>query len=409
MRTISRWIGYTALTSAAALAASPAAVADDIKDLITEADISLDLRYRFAFIDQANFGENARASTLQSLLGIETGEVAGFSGYVQVRNVTVIGAERFNSTINGLTQFPVEADPEATEFDQAYVSFTGIPGTRITAGRRKFDYGNQRFVSKLGWRQNQRSYDGVALESQLTDELDIKYSYTFNVNRAFTDESPIGNFDGNFHLANASYTVAGLGVVTGYGYWLDFNDDFALSLSSRSFGANLTGSQQITDTVSFSYVLEAAQQNDFADNPFDFSVQYVRAEPTLKVDTLSLSLGYELLGGDGVRAFTTPLALLHAYNGFADQFLVTPVDGLQDFYATARYRFTDGALEGTNVLVSYHEFRSDVNNLNYGSEWDAVITKKIGPINFLGKLAVFNADEFNVNVTRFWLQMATSF
>ena len=44
-------------------------------------------------------------------------------------------------------------------------------------------------------------------------------------------------------------------------------------------------------------------------------------------DTLSAGLGWEVLGGDEDEpgeAFRTPLATLHAFNGWADQFLTTP-------------------------------------------------------------------------------------
>ena len=41
--------------------------------------------------------------------------------------------------------------------------------------------------------------------------------------------------------------------------------------------------------------------------------------------------GYELLGSDGVTvAFSTPLATLHAFEGWADKFLATPAAGITD-------------------------------------------------------------------------------
>ena len=42
-----------------------------------------------------------------------------------------------------------------------------------------------------------------------------------------------------------------------------------------------------------------------------------------------------MLGGDngsGNRAFQTPLATKHAFQGWADQFLTTPADGIEDAY-----------------------------------------------------------------------------
>src|SRR3546814_11261136 len=48
--------------------------------------------------------------------------------------------------------------------------------------------------------------------------------------------------------------------------------------------------------------------------------------------------GYEVLGGDdgtGNRAFQTPLATKHAFQGWADVFLTTPADGIEDAYVGA--------------------------------------------------------------------------
>ena len=164
-------------------------------------DAGIFARYRLEVVDQDNRPETARASTLLTLVHAKTGNTNGFEAFVEFRNVTNVGAENFNNTINGRTQFPVVADPESTDVDQAYLSYTGIEKTRITVGRRKMDWGNKRFVSRLVWRQNQMSFDGAFIESVPLPGLELKYAYAYNVNRAFTDRSPVGNFDGNFHLA----------------------------------------------------------------------------------------------------------------------------------------------------------------------------------------------------------------
>jgi hypothetical protein len=38
-----------------------------------------------------------------------------------------------------------------------------------------------------------------------------------------------------------------------------------------------------------------------------------------------------------VKGFTTPLATLHKFQGWADKFLTTPVNGLADLYVNAGY------------------------------------------------------------------------
>jgi len=404
-------ISTFSLLSALILATAPqAASAESVKDLITEGKVSLALNYRFGFIDQANIERSGRSSTLQSVLGVRSGEVAGFSGYVEVRNVSYLGPDEINDTLNGRTEFPVEPDPESTEFQEAYLQYTGIKGTKITAGRRQLAFDNQRFISYLPWRQNQTSYDGATIESALTDKLDVTYSYAFNINRPFTDESPVGDFDGDFHLVNAKYDFGSVGALTGYAYILDMESDFALRLSTSTFGAQFKGGQKVSDRFSFNYLLEFAQQNDLGDNPVDASVQYVHIAPSFVLDGISITPGYELLGGNGDLGFSTPLALLHGFNGFADQFLATPADGLQDFYVTVKHKLkNEGALNGLTMYLSYHHFRSEVNGRRYGTEWNAFLAKKFGPVNVMARLAVYNADTFRSDVTKFWLQAGASF
>jgi hypothetical protein len=380
--------------------------ATSITDALFGGEFSASFRYRYARIDQANFAKDADASTYQLLLGYETGTWNGFSGMVQLRQVGVIGEERYNSTINGLTQYPVEADPDAGEIDQLYLRYAGVPNLAVTVGRRKLNWGNQRFVSALGWRQNNRSFDGVVVEYGPVNDLAFRYAYASNVNRAFTDDSPVGNFDGDFHLVNGIYSGLSFGDLTGYAYLHDFDDAFALGLSSQSYGANFTGHTQVND-VRLGYTLEFANQSDYGSNPGSFDLNYYRVEPSLAAHGFTLRAGYEVLEGDGNRGFQTPFALLHAYNGWADQFLTTPANGLQDTYGSVSYRFGESApdpIQGVNLTVAYHDFQSDRGSMDYGTEWDAVVNVPLGDHFSLSfKAADYDADTWNVDTQKFWI------
>ena len=71
-----------------------------------------------------------------------------------------------------------------------------------------------------------------------------------------------------------------------------------------------------------------------------------------------LKFDYEVLEGDGRGSFITPLATAHAFQGWADRFLTTPLDGIKDAYFTA----IGTGVFGGKVIVSYHMLESD--NLN---------------------------------------------
>jgi hypothetical protein len=89
--------------------------------------------------------------------------------------------------------------------------------------------------------------------------------------------------------------------------------------------------------------------------------------------------------------FATPLATLHAFNGFADLFLTTPVNGLVDDYA-----FVNFALPGQFALdLAFHRYRSQSGGFDYGSEVNAVLRRPLPWKNFsvLVKVASYRADD----------------
>ena len=47
--------------------------------------------------------------------------------------------------------------------------------------------------------------------------------------------------------------------------------------------------------------------------------------------------GIEYLEGNGTIGFSTPLATLHKFQGFADVFLTTPASGITDAYGKLGY------------------------------------------------------------------------
>lgn len=413
-----RFSVFFAATALSAASATVPAAADDAADWIKEIKPSVKLLYRAAVINEDFIPRDATASTLQTLASLETGEAFGLKGFVQIRNVSNIFANNVNDTLNGKTQFPVEPDPEATEIDQAYLSYSGVEDLTLSFGRKKLSQQNQRFVSFLPWRQNHVSYDGAFLDWKPTQSIELSYAYVFNINRIFTDQSPVGNFKGDFHLINAKADVPAIGKIAAYSQILDMDSQFALALSTRTTGVNITGKQRISEKTRIGYVLDFAHQTDIGNNPFSIDELYYRIEPYISYGRFTLRAGHETLGGNGERGFQTPLALLHGFNGWADRFLVTPAEGLSEIFLKAIYTLPgDGNFKKFRFFVSYHDFTSDVGNIDYGTEWNASISFRIfDQVNLLFKMADYNSafDAFNGNlysrdVTKFWFQAVTSF
>jgi hypothetical protein len=197
-----------------------------------------------------------------------------------------------------------------------------------------------------------------------------------------------------------------IGKFTAYTYLMDLYD--LDPLSNASYGGFLKGKQSLNDDLTYHYRLEYAQQTSYGDAPVNYEADYVRVEQGLSKGGFTATAIYELLGSDdGFAAFQTPLATGHIFNGFADVFLVTPPTGLQDFYVEAKYKMPQGssgplsAFGGLLLLAQYHEFRSAVQDLDYGSEFDfyAYLPLRNG-FYAEAKYANYQADEFFTDIQK---------
>lgn len=338
-----------------------------------------DLRYRFEWKEQDGFLEDAYANTLRTRLGYETAEFYDFRILLEFENVVALGADRFNNTTNGRLAFPVIADPDATEVNRAQVTFTGIPKTAVTIGRQRVNIANQRFVGAVDFRQNQQTFDAARVTAGSFGGVSAEYLYIDRVHRIFGDDHPFGEFNSDSHVVTVTADGGEFGKLTGYGLLLDLDEGPALS--SATWGARYeNGFEWGSDAaVGLGIVAEFATQSDYADNPFDYREYYVHGETTLSAHGFGLKAGYEQLGGNGVIGFSTPLATLHKFQGFADVFLTTPPAGIRDLYGGASY-FWKPAPFGTAVqfFAIYHDFADESGALDFGREIDAGITIGIG-------------------------------
>jgi hypothetical protein len=377
---------------------------NDLVEAVKNGKPIIDVRYRFEFADQDGKTENANAHTVRTQLGWETAPFYDFSLLLEFENNTVIGGENFNDTINGKTQFPVVADPEGTEVNQVYLTFEGLPDSKLQFGRRAINLDNQRWIGSVGFRQNEQTFDSVTLANSSLDDLTAQYSYVFGIQRIFGDDSVAGDFNTDTHIVHLAYDGLELGTLTGYGYLIDLDDD-APGLSSKTFGLRFKGWYAL-DEIKLLYTAEFAHQSDYANNPSDFGLPYIFLEPGISWRGLTAKLGYESLGGDGNDAVQMPYATLHAFQGWADKFLRTPDAGISDVYATVKFKAGKWNLTGV-----YHDFSSDVGSTDYGTEFDvAAATKLSANYSILFKGAFFSGEPGGIaDTNKFWIMFTANY
>lgn len=383
-------------------------LSDQLAAAIKESTINLGFRYRFEAVDDNAFGDDAWASTLRSRLTVVTRPFNGFSAVIEVDDVRDIGtSSSFNDTRNGVSHRPVVADPDGTDLNQAYLRYTGLQGTDIRLGRQRIERNNQRFISGSGWRQNEQTFDAISISHELGNDLNLSYAWISQVNRVHGPDkgNPPADFDSSTHLFDASYRVNDALTLAGYWYRMDFRN--AVALSNKTAGLRATGSFTLNDTWKLPYTVEYAKQSDHADNPLSYHASYYLAEFGISSSRVGLKLGYEVLEGSRStgKAFRTPLATPHAFQGWADKFATTPDEGMEDFYIAL-----SGKALGADLLLRFHDFNAEQGSADWGREFDFSASWAIGKhYAVLLKGASYDADDFASNTKKYWLMLSASF
>ncbi len=302
--------------------------------------------------------------------------------------------------------YPIIADPAGGDLNQAWLQWRSAGGTQLRAGRQRIVYDNARFIGNVAWRQNEQTYDAVGFERLDWAGFELRAAYLDRVHRIFGKHSPAGENDLDSWIVNVAYTFAGAGKLVVYGYDIDNRDVDAFSTTTA--GVRWVGAP-VGPGDTFDYTLEFARQEDNADNPVKFSASYWRMDLSATWGRPTVTLGFESLGGDAKRAgaaFRTPLATLHAFNGWADKFLATPDAGLQDLFVGVR-----GPLGAWKWNVIWHDFREESGGESLGAELDASMARTFdNGFGLLFKAAHFRTDSPAYgDTTKLWVQASVGF
>ncbi|KXJ42050.1 MAG: hypothetical protein AXA67_02725 [Methylothermaceae bacteria B42] len=397
------------IPAAVALALSLGSVqAEDLLKPVADAlqgewgQIKTDIRYRYEYVDPEGKTEEAHASTMRLRLGYLTPKFKGLQGYVEMEGNWELGLDRYNS-IRNRRPYAVVADPQETELNQGWVSYTVTEGVTIKAGRQRIIHDDHRFIGNVGWRQLEQTYDAVTIHNELLPDAVIEAAFIWRVQNILSR-----TIDMTSPLLHITYTGLPFGKISAYGYWLDYDDrkDSAnFTLSTQTYGIRFDGKHALTDWLDGLYHLEYAHQMDYQRNPNDFSTDYYRFMAGLSAYGITIKGAVENLTADNNVGFAMPLATLHAFQGWADKFLKTPENGVRDVYATVAVK-----LWGTKLMGVYHDFQDENGDERYGEEYDALLTRKFGQhFSVLLKYAYYNAKGFSTDTQKVWGQVAMHF
>ncbi|OBT07128.1 hypothetical protein A9267_14785 [Shewanella sp. UCD-FRSSP16_17] len=368
------------------------------KAFIDDSSVNVQFRLRYEDVDVANVDQQNQ-TTLRTRLTYQTGDIYNLFALAEVDDV--------RSTDNE----PLIGDYKYTQINQGFIGYKGPAETLAKLGRQRILLDNQRFVGGVGFRQNEQTYDAVSVKNTAIENLTAYYAYVANVNRIFPEGSGKEEHENETSLININYKGLDFVNLSGYGYLID-NTDVA-AFSTDTFGVRATGNIKL-DALKVSYEAEYAQQSEGGDNPVSYSADYYKLGAGIDFDAFGAKIGYEVLGSDSGKAgFITPLATLHAFNGWTDKFLFGG-KGNWDNGLVDTHVIVTGKIAGLKLLAKYHQFESDYGDIDMGTEWGVAATYPFAKHYSLGvKYASFSgADEgydFSNDTDKLWLTFQANY
>lgn len=379
---------------------------DSFIDALSNGKTKADFRLRLEDVDTAV--NDATAMTLRSRLSYTTNSYNQLSATIEVEDVrSVLGVNSYSVPQTGFNtgQHAAIPDPEVTELDQAYIQYKD---SLLTAklGRQVLTLDDHRFVGHVGWRQDRQTFDAARLQMSPAEDLNLDIAYIYKRNRIFAEALDAQAED---LLLNLSYNSP-VGKLKAYAYLLD---DETLNRQSDTYGIHLSGKRD-TETASVFYnAAFATQQATQAGVEYD--PDYLLLEGGVAIADMDIKFAYEVLGSDnGQASFTTPLATLHKFNGWADVFVASTFTatalplGLVDTSVSISGKI-GSQVPGVKWSAVFHTYDSDQGSVDYGSELDLIASIKFNKHYSGGiKYASYNADNFSVDTDKFWLWVGLS-
>ncbi|WP_029151671.1 alginate export family protein [Methylovulum miyakonense] len=373
--------------------------------------IKFDLNYRYENVNEDNrFGATgtvlptakqpatANANTARLRLGFLSPVFYGFQGYAEYEGNLAM-QDDYNDLpppfVGNNPAFSRVVDPDKSELNQFWLAYTGIADNIFKIGRQRIKLDDDRFIGNVGWRQMEQTYDSILIthNNQTLFGLVANVGYIANVQTFFGTTENI-----QAPIINLNYKAGDYGNLIGYGYLLDYSEAENYEKSSQTYGLRATccvkplDSYKISDNFGVVYTAEWGHQSDYGHGPTPYDADRYNFMGGLSAYNIMFQGAMEQLDGSGLnKHFDTPLGTNHAFQGWADLFLVTPNNGIRDVFGTVMVPFQRGDLVLSGI---YHEYSDDTGRFNYGDEWNFQAVKKFGKhYSLLAKYAYYHAGD----------------
>ena len=371
--------------------AAPLAAQSSLGEALAGAKLHLEVRGRYEHAEDEAGSKTANAPTVRTVLGFTTAPLKGIQATLDFANVTAIGGERYNSGLNGHTQYALVQDPGQTQALQAY-----LQGYGFKVGRQILSFDNQRFVGPGAWSQMPKTFTAALFENKTWIPRT-----EFTVGHLFSIHTSLGvNRDLSGEVARLRWSPDERVALTPF--WYGIEETTNPLTSYQHLGLRADGAFHW-----LTYEASVAQQRPYQDG---LTPQRMYRMGSIGAKGAAWSARYveeRLESG-----FQTPLSSLHGFYGWSDRIGITPAGGLVDRYVQSTVKV--GAFDGE---AQAHRFNADQDGLLYGREVDLSLSWKatkawtllaaIG--RYWGDDGAPAAGSLNKNLSKFWLMTTYRF
>jgi hypothetical protein len=342
---------------------------------------NLDNRIRYEVFDEAG-GLDVDGISHRIRYGYTTPEAGGLQAMIEGETLYAWG--------HGRNLHPADNAGDGTDLNQFWVSLRKEEIGSAKIGRQIYTLDDHRFVGHVGWRQNIQTFDAVTGSLEVVDGLSLKGFFIDAVNTVSGAHNDIEAYG-----VNGAYAVNETLNLTGFYYSIDGRPDIPGS-SSDTAGMRLAGTIG-NEELKWAYNLSYARQwENSGISGKGFDLDYFWIDVSTELGGFTLGGGYEHLDGNGIRGFSTPLATLHKFNGFADVFLGATssgglANGLEDYQLYLGHTFKVG--KGIKAKLIHHWFSPARGSGDYGSEIDLVASYQVNEwVSLIGKYGNYDSD-----------------
>ena len=342
------------------------------------------LRYRVLQDKNMADGAISSVSEMRSRFGFLMNLEKVSSSFV-LQESMVIGEE---SNYSGITSKP----PNPFLYEVSFkVQDLLLDNISFQFGRFELALGNQRIISKNNWNSTGRTFEGFLISENLFDKFDLK-TFSFGINEKinnYHDDRKDSWLNGMY----LSSEIAPLDKSSWELYFIDFT-------SSESIDSYTTAGTRVDANLNLfnlegEYALQTSE-NISSSGLLSLNLSF---QPEKTPFLNKVTLGFDFVSGDdsstsSLEGFSKFFGARHKFHGFYDyglhkSFMNHKHDGLRELNAKTHLNF----LFNSKLLITVHNFKSGVNDINYGNEIDFIVKRNISDnLSFESGLALYKPD-----------------